>query len=245
MRIAWWNTIGLAAGVGVCVSGLRGASSYLLQQQESLRTSMPVVVFFQADLPDDRTRDAASHLKQRDSGIDQMTYKSRQQAYQEASQDPQLSPSLVLLRDNPFPASAEMILSAQAWRSRADPTVEWRGIAEVQEARWNSPKRDLWVRMDSLRKALQASLWICAILLLLWSLNGMLNAARDAVSWRQLSGWVALGCLGGLLGDSLWQGVLFRLFGNAANSFSVIQGLQSSGLWGSLIGLGSLKSPSA
>jgi len=220
----------LAAAVGgfavIPTLGVRG----LDQAQAQVLETLPVAVFFQANAPDEQTRTLAESLKARDSAIERVTYVSRAQAYAEASNDPLLARSLMLLHDNPFSATAEVQYSAAAWRDRTDPAVTLRQLPGIQDIRWNAQRRDAFLAFEPWKAAVRRMTWGVAIFLMMWALTGIRRVVRQPGRWR--AGFLA--CVIGAAGASAVAG--FWAFFLPWHSFAVL-----SPLFGALAGLGALR----
>jgi|GEM_PF-3336394 len=236
-------TFTVAAAVGglsvlACV-----ASSGLDNAQERVLSGLPVVVFFQSNLPEDQTHALSDSLISKDNAIEQITYISREQAYADASKDPLLNRSLMLLHDNPFSATAEIHYAGRAWVERQDPAQLLRQISGIQDIRWNAQRRDAYLAFEPWKKTLRRSLWVVAGLLILWAAGGIRIFAQRLKDWKNMG--TQLGA--GFCGAAVFIFVESILLAHAGFQSMILTSRDMvilPLLFGALVGMGSFREPS-
>jgi cell division protein FtsX len=211
MKKGFFLVLGLAAAVGGLATISCVAARGLTHAQVQILENLPVAVFFQSNLSDTQTRAIADALPRKDKGIEKVTYISREQAYAEASKDPLLSRSLMLLRDNPLSATAEIHYSLRSWIDHTDPSDSLRSTSGVQDIRWNAARRDALLAFEPWKIAITRTLWGVGLLLLLWSVGGVSLLASEAVRYKTGAAYFLTGLLGGAVMTLFWVGVLPRL----------------------------------
>jgi cell division protein FtsX len=195
----------LAAAVGGLATLACAVSRGLTQAQENVRAALPVTVFFQANSPDDQSRSVSDALKKQDPAIETVSYLSKEQAYAEASKDPLLSRSLMLLHDNPLSAVTELHYSRQAWLERQDPAQALHGVPGVQDIRWSASRRDAFLAFEPWKKIIGKSLWVISIALCLWALSGIHTFALTLTEWRRGFLFFLTGTLGAASTLGVWS----------------------------------------
>lgn len=176
--------------------------------QDQVHAALPVSVFFQANLPDDQTRATADQLKAQDPAIEETVYTSRDQAFADASKDPLLSRSLMLLRDNPLSAVVEVRYSKKAWLERQDPAQALHQVPGIQEIRWSAARREMLLQFEPWKKICSKTLWIVCAVLMLWSLKGIRAFAVTLSEWKIGMTFILAGFIGGACTLFLWSLVL-------------------------------------
>ena len=239
MQKGFLPVFGLAAALGGFAALVCAAAGGIAQAQDRISATLPVAIFFQPTLTDEATRQAADLLKKEDPAVQQVTYLSREQAYSEAGKDPLLERSLMLLQNNPFPATAEVHYSAQAWIERQDPVQALRNIPGVQEIRWSAPRRDALLAFEPWKKIMVGTLWAVTVLLILWAFSGVGAFAGTLSEWKRFAGCFFTGVLGAGLMSVIGFIVLPRL---GVAPFMSAAGLPALPLLlGGLTGLGSFR----
>ena len=127
--------------LGLTAALLLGIDRVLASAEESLRSQLAVAVFFQSSEPDEAARRISESLRGRDSAIESAQFISKQAALQDAQQDPALARSLMVLKDNPLPASTILRYRDEAWLERGEPAETLRGVPQIQEIRWDARAR--------------------------------------------------------------------------------------------------------
>src|SRR4051812_45683517 len=87
-----------AALLGTLLAGL---DRTLAQAQNALRPSLRVLVFMQNTWPDSQANEWGKKLRDQNPDIQNISFISRDQAYQEAVKEISVARALVLLRENP------------------------------------------------------------------------------------------------------------------------------------------------
>lgn len=191
--------VSLAAAIGASVD------SALRQTEEESWQGLNLIVFFQAPLPDVATRTAADAMASQNPDVVSMTYTSSQQAYDKAALDPLLSRSLLLLKDNPLPASASLKLSRSAWLRASDVSDRWQQGTGVQEVRWDAEKRARWQELYAWRHRVERGLAAVAALTIFWALRGVLAFSRTLSGWREALGVLGVGLVCGAGCEAGWR----------------------------------------
>ena len=240
MQKGIFSVLSLAAAVGGLATFLCVAARGMNRAQAQIHETLPVAVFFQANLPDDQARATAAAWVAQDKAIQRVSYLSRDQAYADASKDPLLARSLMLLHDNPLTATAEIHYNMQAWIARTDPAEVLRTAAGVQDIRWSAPRRDALLAFEPWKAALSRSLWAAAVLFMLWSLCGVAAIVSETARGTTAFSFFFAGLLGGASMTLIGLGLFARL--DAAPlplSWRAVPLLPT--LFGGLIGLGFLR----
>jgi septal ring factor EnvC (AmiA/AmiB activator) len=113
----------------------------LRSSEELLRPYLKVALILQSSLSDADAEKWANTVASQDSELESATFVSRQEALQRAQNNPALAKSLLLLRDNPFPASVILHYKETAWLNRPEPAMVFKGLPQVQEIRWDPEER--------------------------------------------------------------------------------------------------------
>src|ERR1041385_1981399 len=91
--------------LGVVGALLLGIANSLKTAENSLRADLKVAIFIANNLPDPQAEAWSQSLPARDHEIESATFISRSEALQKAQANTALAKSLMLLHDNPLPAS--------------------------------------------------------------------------------------------------------------------------------------------
>jgi cell division protein FtsX len=198
----------LAFAVGGLATLACGVARELDQAQEQVHSALTVAVFFQSNVPDDQSRSIAEGLRTQDPAIESMAYLSKEEAYAKASKDPLLSRSLMLLRENPLSAVAELHYSKDAWLTRQDPAQALQQLPGVQDIRWNASRRDALFAFEPWKKRVMKGLWIIAFALLIWTLGGIRFFALTLSEWKKGFLFFIAGILGAASALLAWPLIL-------------------------------------
>jgi cell division protein FtsX len=221
---------------------LLGLQQVLLTGERGLLGEMAAVVFLQTSVTDEEAKALEASFKERDPEIQSLILVSKESALQEAQQDPALAKSLMVLKENPLPASFTVQWSEKAWRTRSEPGVLIRELPQVQEIRWN-PQAQSTFRLLTAWRTWLMRLSVAAVgLLVFWSFFGIVQFLARGSRVRVLIAKMGVGLVGGALGLLAWFGALHQLpnelisFRPQASLFvplliGVIVGLASFG-WG-------------
>ncbi len=203
----------LLAGMGIILIGLQDS---LKKAESSLRQSLKVVVFIQSNISDDLAKVWAETLPSQDPAIESAVFISRQEALAKAQGNPALVKSLILLRDNPLPATVLLRYRDSAWLERSEPATALRASPEVQELRWDPEARSLFRSLSQWRFWLVRISIFAAVLMLMWCSFGLYRFKVMRAPARALLLQLGLGLLGGGLALLIFGLALQRLGSDAA-----------------------------
>src|SRR5579863_9688733 len=96
-----------------------GVQQAICEALSEIRSSMIVTAFLAPTLTDADATKLEKSLQEADPAIRTLTYTSREVAYQQAMKDPALSRSLMVLKQNPLPASFTLQYDDTAWIDRS------------------------------------------------------------------------------------------------------------------------------
>src|ERR1700687_5659127 len=119
----------LLGGVGALLMGLQQS---LKTAEESIRAALKVVAFIPSSVSDADAKKWADSLPSLDNELESVAYISRQEALEKAQGNPALAKSLLLLHDNPLPASVVLHFKDLAWLERPEPALTLKAQPEVQ-----------------------------------------------------------------------------------------------------------------
>ncbi len=203
----------LLGGMGVFFLGLQES---LKKMEDNIRPSLKVIVFFQPALSEDDAKTWVSGLPAQDTALESVAYISRQEALERAQGNPALVKSLLLLRDNPLPATALLHFKDIAWLERPEPAISLRASPEVQELRWDPEAR------TSFRSVRQWRMWLARVSLVLvilmsaWCGLGLYHFWAARARRGELLVQLGLGLLGGGLSVLIFGLALRGLGADAA-----------------------------
>jgi len=141
----------LFAGIAALLVGIQQS---LQKAEASIRPALKVLVFVQPNYPDDDARRWVDSLAGQDASIESTLFVSREEALAKAQANPALAKSLMLLNDNPFPASVFIRYKDEAWLDRPEPAAIIRDQPPVEEIRWDPASR------SAFRTIRQWRLWL-------------------------------------------------------------------------------------
>ncbi len=202
----------LLGGVGALLIGLQQS---LQNAEASIRPALKVAVFIQDNVPDVDAEKWANSLPSLDSELESVTYISRQEALEKAQGNPALAKSLLLLRENPFPASAILHYRDLAWMDRPEPALALKTQAQVQEIRWDPEARSVFRSLREWRAWLMRLTAFAMMMLLVWSFFGLYRFFSLKVPLSELLIHLGVGVIGGSLAVLTW-GVALRGVGSDA-----------------------------
>jgi hypothetical protein len=127
--------------LGLAAASFLGLHRALSVQEFEQRNALSVAAFLAPAVADADAQKLTDTLKSRDAEIQSVQLISKQDAYQDAQKDPALAKSLVLLKENPLPASLLIHYSDRAWLERGDPNDSLKAISQIQEIRWDPQTR--------------------------------------------------------------------------------------------------------
>lgn len=202
--------------LGIGTALLVGGQQALSKAEESIRKSLYVSIFLQTTVSDVQAQACAEQLRKNDTAITALSYTSKAQALQDATKDPALAKSLVLLKENPFPASYIIRYADTAWLDRQDPALPLRSIPEIQDIRFDPERRSVFVSLH------QWKIWLFrfnvggVLGMLLWAFLGLFRFIKDRMPVRRLIRQVGTGVAAGMLAVGVWALMLHYLGGEAA-----------------------------
>jgi hypothetical protein len=140
----------------------------------------------------------------RDPEIESLVFISRQQALQDAQGNPALMQSLLLLRDNPFPASVVIRYKDLAWLDRPEPAMDLRSQPQVQEIRWDPEARSVFRSLRQWRVWLVRLTAFAMIMLMVWCFFGVYRFVALKSPVAELMIQLGIGLIGGGLAVATW-----------------------------------------
>jgi len=202
--------------LALAATALLGLEQMLGATESTLRDSMNVTAFLQPAVSDEDGQKVADAIKADDAQVESAQFTGRNAALARAQQDPLLSKSLMLLKDNPLPGFVTIRFSDAAWLERMDPSVTLSKYPQIQDVRWNAPGR------MSFRSTIQWRRWIMRMgfgllaLIFLWCIAGVYQTLSARLSLGAVLTAVAVGILGAAGAVGLWVWTLQRLGPDAA-----------------------------
>ena len=195
----------LLCGAGAMIIGLQQA---LKAAEDYLRPALKVVVFLPSTVTDADGALWAGRLPAADPEIESVSFISRQEALQKAQGNPALAKSLILLRENPFPASVVLRYRDSAWLARPEPALSLKTQPQVQELRWDPQVRSTFRALRQWRVWLMRLTAFATIMVFVWSFLGAFRLVVLKAGLRELLTHLGFGILGGsfallLLGAAL------------------------------------------
>jgi hypothetical protein len=186
----------LLGGMGALVTGLQQS---LKAAEDSIRPSLKVVVFIQPRIADQAAAQWARTLPSSDPEIASVSFISRQDALQNAQGNPALAKSLLLLPENPFPASAVILYKDGAWLERPEPALALKALPQVQEIRWDPSARSIFRSLRQWRAWLVRLSAFAMIVLFVWCFFGIYRYLVMKSPAADLLVQLGFGLLGGFL----------------------------------------------
>ncbi len=202
----------LLGGIGAILIGLQQS---LKTAEETIRPALKVVVFIQPAVTDENAKKWAGSLAASDSEIASVAYISRQEALEKSQGNPALAKSLILLHENPLPASVVLLYKDLAWLDRPEPALSLKSQAEVQEIRWDPEARSVFRSVREWRSWLLRLSAFAVILLALWCFFGIYRFLAMKAPFAELFMQLGLGLIGGSLAVGTW-GLALRGIGQDA-----------------------------
>lgn len=206
----------LLGGVGALLIGLQQS---LKTAEASIRPSLKVVVFIQSTIADADAEKWANALPAQDPELESITYISRQDALQKAQANPALTKSLLLLHENPFPASVILNYRDSAWMERPEPALAIKSQAQVQEIRWDPETRSVFRSLHQWRAWLMRLSAFAMIMLAVWCFFGIYRFLSMKAPFAELFIQLGIGLIGGSLAVATW-GFALRDVGSDAALYS-------------------------
>jgi cell division protein FtsX len=191
----------LFGGMGALILGLQQS---LKVAEASIRPELKVAVFIQTDVNDADAAAWARGLPAADPEIASVTFVSRAEALQKAQGDPALVKSLLLLRENPFPASVIIHFFDRAWLERPEPALDLKSMPQVQEIRWDPQVRSLFRSLRQWRVWLARLTVFAAMILVVWCFFGIYRFLVMQAPTADLLIQLGIGLIGGGLAVMVW-----------------------------------------
>ncbi len=206
----------LLGGVGALLIGLQQS---LGTAEASIRPALKVAVFIQDNVPDADAQKWANALPSFDPELESVTYISRQEALQKAQANPSLAKSLLLLRENPFPASVILNYRDSAWMERPEPAITIKSQPQVQEIRWDPETRSVFRSLRQWRAWLVRLSAFAMMMLIVWCFFGIYRFLSMKAPLAELLIQLGIGLIGGSLAVATW-GFALRDIGTDAALYS-------------------------
>jgi cell division protein FtsX len=191
----------LLGGIGALLIGLQQT---LRTAEESIRPALKAVIFIQSNVTDDNAKKWADSLVLVDPEIQSATFISRQEALHAAQGNPALAKSLLLLRDNPFPASVVLLYKDSAWLSRPEPAMMLKNQSQVQEIRWDPEARSVFRSLRQWRVWLLRLSAFAVLMLAVWCFFGIYRFFAMKTPYAELFIQLGIGLIGGSLAMATW-----------------------------------------
>jgi hypothetical protein len=190
--------------IGLFSTVMIGLQQALANAEASVKGSLPVIVFLQNNVTDAEAVTLQCSIKAQDSEIQSIEYTSKDQAYQEAMKNPNLSKSLLLLKSNPLPASLTLRYSDRAWWERSEPSEKLRALSTIQEIRWDPQAGSLFRSLHRWRLwSLRFSAFV-GMVLLVWAFIGLYRVLSLQSGFLEIVVHLGIGFFGGALAWGLW-----------------------------------------
>ncbi len=191
----------LLGGVGALFIGLQQS---LKAAEESIRPALKVAVFVQDNVSDEDARKWAASLPAQDAELESAEFVSRKDAFQKALETSTLSKSLLLLRENPFPATVLLHYKDWAWLERPEPALALKSQPQVQEIRWNPEVRSVFRSLRQWRTWLERLTVFALIMLVVWCLFGAYRFFALKAPAGELFIQLGIGLIGGSISIVTW-----------------------------------------
>jgi cell division protein FtsX len=203
----------LLGGVGALLIGLQQS---LKTAEDSIRPALQVVVFIQPTLSDDDSKKWATTLQSMDPDLESVTYISRQDALLKAQGNPALAKSLILLHNNPFPASVVLQYKDLAWLARPEPALTLKAQPQVLEIRWDPEARSVFRSLHEWRSWLLRISAFAVMMLSVWCFFGIYRFLAMKAPFGELFIQLGMGLIGGSLATATWGFALRDIGSDAA-----------------------------
>jgi len=204
--------------LGVTSALLLGLQQTLGSAENAVKRSMAVAVLLSGSVNDAQATALLNSLKARDPEIESAVYMSKADALQEASKDPALAKSLMLLKENPLPASFVLRYSDRAWMERSEPAEPLKSLPEIQEIRWDAQARTVFRSLVQWRAWVLRLAAFAVMMLVVWSFFGVYRFLVLRAPVQPLMIQLGVGVVGGGIAVLLWEYAL-RCIGTDASVF--------------------------
>jgi len=203
----------LLGGIGALLIGLQQS---LKSAEESIRPALKVVIFIPSSVSEDVARKWSGTLTSMDPELESSTYISRQEALEKAQANPALTKSLILLHENPLPASVVLRFRDQAWLERPEPALDFKALPEVQEIRWDPEARSVFRSLREWRMWLLRLSAFAVLMLGVWCFFGIYRFLAMKAPLTELLIQLGIGLIGGTLATVTFGFALRELGSDAA-----------------------------
>jgi cell division protein FtsX len=203
----------LLGGVGALLIGLQQS---LKSAEDAIRPALKVAVFIQSTVSDADAATWAHSLLSLDPELESADFISRQDALQKAQENPALVKSLVLLRENPFPASVILRYKDMAWLDRPEPAMSLKTQTQVQEIRWDPEARSVFRSLRQWRLWLVRLTAFAIMMLTVWCFFGVYRFLAMKAPFAELFSQLGIGLIGGSLAVMTWGFALRGVGSDAA-----------------------------
>ena len=159
--------------MGIAAALVFGLEQTLESAEDSIKQPLLVSIFMQSSFQDDQAQKWGETLRAMDPEIENMSFISKNQALQEAQKDLALAKSLMILKENPLPASFVLRYSDRAWLERNEPADLIKSLPEIQEIRWDAQARSVFRSLHQWRAWLTRFTAFAGVILMVWAFIGM------------------------------------------------------------------------
>ena len=184
------------------------------------KDGLAVVVFLQTSLTDAQAQAWVEQLHQQDKEIESLVLTTKEQAYKKAAEDPTLAKSLLLLKENPQPATVVVRYSDQAWLQPVSPVERLKVLPSMGEIRWDPQTLSGWLSLQRWRRALRHLAMLLIALVGFWAFMGIYRALSLRLPLREIFLHVGWGLIGGSAAAAVWLATLRAAFEDSAMSLS-------------------------
>jgi len=178
--------------IGYFLSMMAAAQKQLSLSIQDIQSNLKVHLYLQDALSDTECLQFAKKLSDSDPSLRALSYKSRQQAYEEESKNPYAMKALQILKRNPYPASYEFELQTPTWVNRSDPLENVKKNQGIQALYWDvravSTIKILSQWTERIRQSLVAMNIIGLVIIVL----AVFRLLSHRIPFAQLVKWVAL-----------------------------------------------------
>jgi hypothetical protein len=201
----------ISFSMGITTAVFMGINQSLLSAENTFRRSLGVSLFLSSTITDQEALILSDAFKTKDPEIVSIAYVSKADAAQEAQKDEVLSKTLLLLKENPLPASLQITYSDQAWLDRGAPTDALPKTSDIQEIRWDGASRSAFRALNQWRQWVTRLAVLSGGIVMLWSFVGIYRALAERLSFARLACPVLLGAFAGALSILVWRAALHQL----------------------------------
>ena len=190
--------------MGITAALVFGLEQTLKSAEDSIKQPLLVSVFMQSSFQDDQAQKWGDQLRLKDPEIQNLNFISKAQALQEAQKDTALAKSLMILKENPLPASFVLRYSDRAWLERNEPVDPIKSLPEIQEIRWDAQARSVFRSLHQWRAWLTRLSAFAGVLLMVWAFIGLYQFLAMRASLAEFALQLLIGIVGGAVALGLW-----------------------------------------